>query len=115
MKYYDECPYYKMKYTNEDIFGHDDYDEFCTKNNQEKKIIGFIQCQKCKEYEHTSKPEQLYLVHDKDYNYKIVASAKTPNDAISKVEQFLKETKQTGTYWHNPKWIASLFDNEKIL
>ena len=49
MKNYDECPYYKIKYTEIDIFGHDSYDEFCTKNSEEKKVIGCIHCKKCKE------------------------------------------------------------------
>ena len=49
MKNYDVCPYYKIKYTEEDIFGHDSYDEFCTKNGEQKKVIGCIHCKKCKE------------------------------------------------------------------
>ena len=39
---------------------------------------------------------RLYLVHDEDYNYQIVVSANSATSAIEKLQNFIKETKQTG-------------------
>ena len=46
----DMCKHYQYRYTDDDIVsGHSDYEEFCTKSGEEKLIIGFITCNKCKE------------------------------------------------------------------
>ena len=58
---------------------------------------------------------RLYLVHDEDYNYQIVVSANSAISAIEKLQNFIKETKQTGEFWIKTKWIASLCDNDKVL
>lgn len=42
---------------------------------------------------------RLYLVHDEDYNYQVVVSANSANSAIEKLQNFIKETKQTGEFW----------------
>ena len=52
--------------------------------------------------------KNLYLVHDEDYSYKVVVSAISANEAIEKVIRFIKETKQTGEFWIETKWIAKL-------
>lgn len=57
----------------------------------------------------------LYLVHDEDYCYKVVVSATNANEAIAKLENFIRETKQTGEFWRESKWIADLCDNDKVL
>lgn len=59
----------------------------------------------------------LYLVHDKDFNYKIVVYAFNAGQAVEKVLNWLKETKQTGEFWISDhiKWIADLCDNDKVL
>ena len=57
----------------------------------------------------------LYLVHDKDYNYKVVVSAISAISAIEKLQNFIKETKQTGEFWVQTQWIADLCDNDKVL
>lgn len=57
----------------------------------------------------------LYLVHDEDYCYKVVVSATNANEAIEKVNRFIKKTKQTGEFWIESKWIADLCDNDKVL
>ena len=57
----------------------------------------------------------LYLVHDKDYNYKVVVSANSATNAIEKLQKFIKETKQTGELWIKIEWIADLCDNDKVL
>lgn len=58
---------------------------------------------------------RLYLVHDKDYNYQVVVSANSATNAIEKLQNFIKETKQTGEFWIESKWIADLCDNDKVL
>ena len=58
---------------------------------------------------------RLYLVHDEDYNYQIVVSANSATSAIEKLQNFIKETKQTDEFWIKTKWIASLCDNDKVL
>ena len=58
---------------------------------------------------------RLYLVHDKDYCYMIVVSANNAEEAITKLQNYLKETKQTGEFWNNTEWIADLCDNDKVL
>lgn len=44
-----DCPFIQRKYTEHDIFGHDDYDSFCTKDGTDnlKKIAECISCVKC--------------------------------------------------------------------
>ena len=58
---------------------------------------------------------RLYLVHDEDYNYEVVVSAYGAVNAIEKLQNFLKETKQTGEFFTETKWIADLCDNDKVL
>ena len=58
---------------------------------------------------------RLYLVHDEDYNYQVVVSANSATDAIKKLKNFIKETKQTGEFWIETKWIANLCDNDMVL
>ena len=57
----------------------------------------------------------LYLVHDKDYNYEVVVSAISAISAIEKLQDFIKETKQTGEFWVQTQWLADLCDNDKVL
>ena len=57
----------------------------------------------------------LYLLHDEDYNYKIIVSAQNANEALKKLNIFLKETKQVGDLCCNTKWIVDLCDNDKII
>lgn len=59
----------------------------------------------------------LYLVHDKDYSYRIVVCAENAEQAIEKVLKWLKETKQCEEFWISNRinWIADLCDNDKIL
>lgn len=58
---------------------------------------------------------RLYLVHDEDYSYEVVVSANSATNAIEKLQNFIKETKQTGEFWIKTKWIADLCDNDKVL
>lgn len=58
---------------------------------------------------------RLYLVHDEDYSYEVVFSANSATNAIEKLQNFIKETKQTGEFWIKTKWIADLCDNDKVL
>ena len=47
-----ECKYLETEYISSwhsDIFDHPSYKNICTKKN--KKVITFIQCKRCKEYE----------------------------------------------------------------
>lgn len=60
---------------------------------------------------------KLYLVHDEDYNYKIVVSATNYDEAIKKTHKWLEETKQNGDLWNskNVRWIAELCDNNTVI
>lgn len=58
---------------------------------------------------------RLYLVHDEDYSYEVVVSANSATNAIEKLQNFIKETKQTGEFWIKTKWISDLCDNDKVL
>lgn len=59
----------------------------------------------------------LYLVHDNNYNYRIVIRAKDADEAINKLHNYMKETKQNGEFWssNNIIWYADLCDNEKVI
>ena len=59
----------------------------------------------------------LYVVHDEDYNYRIVISASDSDEAITKLHNWIAETKQNGDFWRstNVKWYADLCDNDKVI
>ena len=60
---------------------------------------------------------RLYLVHDKDYCYRVVIKANNSEEAIEKLHKWFEETKQNGEFFssNNVKWIADLCDNDKVL
>ena len=60
---------------------------------------------------------RLYLVHDEDYNYRVVISALSADESIEKLHNWLKETKQNGELWKSTgvKWYADLCDNDKVI
>ena len=57
----------------------------------------------------------LYIVHDEEYNHKIVVKAPNAEEAIKKLRNYLKETKQIGILWSECVWMADLCDNDKVL
>ena len=59
----------------------------------------------------------LYLVHDADYNYRVVVAATYADEAIKKTQKWLEETKQNGELWTggNVKWFADLCDNDVVI
>lgn len=59
--------------------------------------------------------KHLYLVHDIDFNYKVVVLATDGNVAIDKVKDFLIRTNQCSEYFKKVNWIVSLCDNDKVL
>lgn len=58
---------------------------------------------------------KLYLLHDEDYSYKIVVSAPNANEALEKLDVFLKDTKQVGKLWRDLTWIVDLCDNDRVI
>lgn len=58
---------------------------------------------------------RLYLLHDEDYSYKIVVSAQNANEALEKLDVFLKDTRQVGELWHDLTWIVDLCDNDRVI
>ena len=50
IKYYrfDKCKYSSIKYTSFDIFGHDDYDCYCSESGDKKEVSYFYCVNKCK-------------------------------------------------------------------
>lgn len=59
----------------------------------------------------------LYLVHDEDYNYRVVIRATNSEEAVAKLHRWLAETNQNGELWSskNVKWYADLCDNDKVI
>lgn len=59
----------------------------------------------------------LYIVHDTDYNYRIVVEAESSQQAEKKVHKYLSDTKQNGECWcsKNVKWQTDLCDNDTVL
>jgi hypothetical protein len=41
-----DCSFIQRKYTDNDIFGHDSYDVYCTKTGELRKICGIV-CERC--------------------------------------------------------------------
>lgn len=58
---------------------------------------------------------RLYLLHDEDYSYKIVVSAQNANEALEKLDVFLKDTRQVGELWRDLTWIVDLCDNDRVI
>lgn len=60
---------------------------------------------------------RLYIVRDKSNSFALVVKAVSPEEAISKVQKWIKETNRNGECWHskNIKWIAELCDNEEVI
>lgn len=59
----------------------------------------------------------LYLVHDEDYNYRVVVRANNSEEAIKRVLKWIEETGQNGELWNsnNIKWSADLCDNDTVI
>lgn len=60
---------------------------------------------------------KLYLVHDEDFNYRVVVYANNTEEAIDKLHKWMEETKQNGELWKskNTKWYADLCDNDVVI
>ena len=60
---------------------------------------------------------RLYLVHDKEYCYRVVINANNSNDAIEKLHKWFEDTKQNGEFFNskNVKWITDLCDNYLVI
>ena len=42
----DDCPFIQRKYVDNDIYGHDSYEVYCTKTGELRKIQSII-CERC--------------------------------------------------------------------
>ena len=60
---------------------------------------------------------RLYLVHDKEYCYRVVINANNSNDAIEKLHKWFEDTKQNREFFNskNVKWITDLCDNDVVI
>lgn len=59
----------------------------------------------------------LWLIHDKDYSYRVIVKADSVTEALSKMHKWSETTKQNGEYWNsaNVRWYADICDNEDVL